>query len=133
MIDAAGAIEMVNRHLFLPPPRRIIIVHDRIYGEVRVGNLVYRLLVKGMRPSWLPGTIVLSAPEADEKTVTHEMIHLAGLGELAAKTLAPVLSRIARARPGLLRRRLRYRRSREEEEKLSRALGAPVEVWVLAD
>jgi hypothetical protein len=70
-------------HPWLPRPKHIIMLD----GDVQIPGAT----AVGLTPSG--ESVMILTPLSDEDTVIHESIHLLGLGELAAYTLSPILSR----------------------------------------
>jgi hypothetical protein len=93
--------EILERHPWLPRPKYIYILNAPIvYPQLRA-------LVHGMNPVPERDVVILGST-ATEETLIHEIIHVAGLGEIAAYSLAPKLLRFRKVLPGLMRRRPRY-------------------------
>jgi hypothetical protein len=92
---------ILERHPWLPRPRYIYILNAPvIYPQLRA-------LVHGINPIPERDVVILGST-ANEGTLIHELIHVAGLGEVAAYSLAPRLLRLRRALPSLIRRRPKY-------------------------
>lgn len=83
-------------HPWLPRPQHIVMLD----GDVLLPEGATAV---GLTPAG--ESVMILTPLADEETVIHESIHLAGFGELAAYTLGPLL---ARKRFSLFRRRPVY-------------------------
>lgn len=70
---------------FIPMPREVIVLD----GVLEVGDQI----AVGANPQRTdPQTIILS-PLADEETLVHEVLHTAGLGEMGAYAISPLLTR----------------------------------------
>ena len=103
-MDIAELERIMAEHPWLPKPRYVFMVREHVYG-VADGLL---LVFKGATPAGAGDRIAVT-PDADDVTVVHEMLHLAGLGELGAYALAPMLRRLRRVVPPLIRAQVRYR------------------------
>jgi hypothetical protein len=94
---------ILSEHPWLPKPRYVFIVKERVYGLVD-GSLV---VFKGATNA--RDRIALTV-DADDVTVVHEILHTMGFGELGAYALAPAVRAFRRLVPPLLRRSVKYRK-----------------------
>lgn len=97
--------EVYASHPWLPRPKHIIMLD----GDVKVpeGTAI------GLTPAG--ESVMILTPLSDQETILHESIHLLGLGEVAAYTLGPLLSR---KRFSLIRRRPKYVERDDTQEML---------------
>lgn len=102
-------IEEVERilaeHPFLPKPRYVYMVKSKVVGFVPDGLVVE---FKGVTPRFARDRIALTV-DADDVTVVHECLHLAGFGEPGAYALAGVVRRFRKLFPPLVKREVKYR------------------------
>jgi hypothetical protein len=91
--------ELLERHPLLPKPKYIFMVEEVVVAPLSE-NLV--LLIRGATPIHRNDVIILTLL-ADEVTVIHEVLHTMGFGELGATVLAPLLVRLRRLVPPVLR------------------------------
>jgi len=92
-------------HPWLKKPKFVFMVKERVYG---VGD-GYLLIFKGATPEGYDDRIALT-PDADDVTVVHEMLHLMGLRELGAYALAPMLRKVRKVVPPVVKREVRLRK-----------------------
>jgi len=93
--------EVLSRHPFLKPPKRIFILEAPIvYPELKA-------LVHGLNPTFERETIILSST-ATEETLIHETLHRMMLGEVLSYPLAKRLLRFREKFPPIVKRRIKY-------------------------
>jgi len=102
-MDISEVEKILAEHPLLPKPRYVLLTEEPVTANVD-GMLVFR----GLTPKWRKDAIVLT-PLANDETVVHEVLHTLGFGELGAYTLAPLLRRLRKLLPPLLRGNVKYR------------------------
>lgn len=96
-------------HPLLPKPKLVYMVKTRVVGVIPDG---VALELRGATPKDIKDRIAITAT-ADEVTVVHEMLHLAGFGELGAYTLAPIIRAARKLFPPLIKGSVKYRKVAE--------------------
>jgi len=96
--------KILSEHPFLPKPKYIFMVEERVVAEI--GNLL--IIFKGATPRHLRDRIALT-PDANDVTVVHEMLHLAGLDEIGAYLLAPKIREFRKVFPPIIKSEVKYR------------------------
>lgn len=92
---------ILEKYPWLPKPKYIYILNAPIiYPELRAKII-------GINPAYERQTVILSS-DADEETLVHECIHVAGLGEIAAYGLAPRIVKFRKFVPPLVKKKVRY-------------------------
>ena len=107
-MDIEELERIMAEHPWLPRPRYVYLVKERVVGHVEGATLIFR----GATPIGSSDRMALT-PDADDVTVVHEMLHLLGFGELAAYPLAPLIRAFRRAFPPIIRREVRYKKVEE--------------------
>ena len=79
--EIRAALERTPR--FIPLPREIIVLDGVLEVDGRIAV--------GATPMKKETGVLILTPLSDEETISHEMIHMLGLGEFAAYTLSPIL------------------------------------------
>jgi hypothetical protein len=96
--------KFLSEHPFLPKPKYVFMVEERVVAEL--GNLL--IIFKGVTPKDLRDRIALT-PDANDVTVVHELLHLAGLDEIGAYLLAPRIRKFREIFPPILKSEVKYR------------------------
>lgn len=104
-MDIAELERIMAEHPWLPKPKYVYMVKERVVGVLNHQALV---LFKGATPKGAGDRIAIM-PDADDVTVVHELLHLAGLGEPGAYALAPLVRRLRKRLPPLLKWEVKYR------------------------
>ncbi|MEM1865982.1 MAG: hypothetical protein QXD57_07125 [Ignisphaera sp.] len=94
--------EIMSEHPFLPKPRFVYMVKGRVIG-VFDG---YSVEIRGAAHKELKDRIAITS-SATDVTVVHEMLHLAGVGEVGAYLLAPVIRAFRRVVKPVLQKQVR--------------------------
>jgi len=104
-VDIEELERILAEHPWLPKPKYVFMVNEKVYGLANGTLLVY----KGATPIASKDRIALT-PDADDVTVVHELLHVAGFGEVAAYTLAPLIRRIRKIVPGIVKHEVKLRK-----------------------
>lgn len=102
-MDIRELEKIMTEHPWLPKPRFVYLVKERVEARLEGKEVIFR----GVAPKNSKDRIALT-PDADEITVVHELLHLAGLGEVGAYVLAPPIRRIRRILRPVFRFRVKY-------------------------
>jgi hypothetical protein len=104
-VDIAELERILAEHPWLPKPRYVFMVKERVYGVVDGMVITYR----GATPIGSRDRMALT-PDADDVTVVHELLHVAGLGEVAAYMLAPLIRAIRKRVPSIIKCEVKLRK-----------------------
>jgi len=103
-MDIKELEKILTEHPYLPKPKYVYMVEERVVQNIDHLTLVY----KGATPKEERDRIALT-PDADDVTVVHELLHLAGFDEAGAYLLAPRLRKIRKIIPPILSFEVHYR------------------------
>jgi hypothetical protein len=104
-MDVAELERILAEHPWLPKPKYVFMVNERVYGVVDGMVLTY----KGATPINSRDRIALT-PDADEVTVVHELLHVAGFGEVVAYSFAPLIRRLRKRVPSVFKHEVKLRK-----------------------
>lgn len=104
MLTIEEVEKIMAEHPFLPKPKYLYLIKAKVIGIVDSTILEF----KGATPKQLRDRIAITA-DADDVTIVHECLHLAGFGELGAYVLAPIIRAFRKAFPPLIKSEVKYK------------------------
>lgn len=102
MLTVRELEEIMSEHPFLPKPRFVYMVKGRVVGVFNG----YPVEVRGAAHRELRDRIAVTN-SATDVTVVHEMLHLAGVGEVGAYLFAPAIRMFRRVVKPVFRKQVR--------------------------
>ncbi len=98
--------KILAEHPWLPKPRYVLLVKERVVGIVNESTLV---VFKGATPITSRDRMALTI-DADDITVVHELLHVIGFGEIGAYVLSPLIRMFRGVVPPIIKKEVKYQK-----------------------
>ena len=104
-MDISELERIMAEHPWLPKPKYVFMVSERVTASLDG----YLLIFRGATPVNVKDRIALT-PDANDVTVVHELLHLAGFNELGAYTLSHIIRSFRRLLPPIIKSEVKLRK-----------------------
>jgi hypothetical protein len=104
----------MSEHPWLPKPKYVFMVSERVVASLDG----YLLIFKGITPVNMRDRIALT-PDANDVTVVHELLHLAGFNEFGAYILSPIIRLFRKIVPPIIKSEVKLRKIAQPHPSVS--------------